>query len=352
MKTRVVKIHRDFPESQYIKLAVKLLKGGGLVAFPTETVYGLGVNKNNKKAVEKIYKVKNREADKPLSILAGDIRDVDNIAKSVLPAAHRLLDKFWPGPLTIILEGKDSKKIGLRMPRSAVALEIVRNANFPVACPSANMSGDKESLNAGEVSKAFDGKIDLILDGGDVELGVASTVVDVCSLPFKVLRKGFVSEESISDISSKKRVLFVCLGNSCRSVMAEALFKKELEVRNRNDVEVISAGVNASIDMGASPDTRKLLAEEGIDVSNHRSQRVNQDILKGCDLILVMERFQEKAILTSSPFLENRVYLLKEFSKFTKGSLEVEDPMGMGTGVYKRVFVDIKEAILRLIDLI
>lgn len=352
MRTRVVKINSKSPESKKIKEAVDVLSKGGLVAFPTETVYGLGANSKNKDAINKLYEIKKRPKDKPFTFLIKDIKDIDSFAIEVLPAVYRLADRFWPGPLTIVLKSRDSSTVGLRIPRSAVALEVVRQADFPIACPSANLSGVKEPLSANEVLEDLKGKIELVLDGGEVELGTSSTVVDGCSLPFKILRKGFIDDRLIQEIGSKKRILFVCTGNSCRSVMAKALFEKKLKEKGRGDIEVFSAGISAPIGRGASSEVIQLLKDEGIDVSKHSVQCVTEEMLKRNDLILVMERIQEEAILGKSPLLKNRVYLLKGFSQFSQGGLEIEDPLGKGMDVYKRVFSDMKGMVDKLEGLV
>lgn len=352
MKTKIIKINSDSPEPAAINEAVGVLRRGGLVAFPTETVYGLGANRNDALAVERLYTAKRRPKDKPFAFIVAGEKTVEMLAGHIEPAAYRLFEKFWPGPLTVVLGSHNGPTMGFRMPRCQAALQIIQGADFPIVCPSANISEKQEPLTADDVLRDLDGRIDLVLDGGKVAIGVASTVVDARELPFQIIRKGFIEEQEISKIGSQKRIIFVCSGNSCRSVMAQALLQKKLRERNRADIEVLSAGITVMAQREASAETQELLKEEGLDVSGHRAQRVQAKMLKGADLILVMERLHEERLAAADPSLRGRIYLLKEFSQFTNRGVEVQDPMGCGMQVYRDTFIDIKESINRLIDLI
>ena len=350
--TEIIKISKDRPEVDKIDKAVEKLRKGAIIAFPTETVYGLGANGNDLKAIGRLHEVKNRPKDKPFTFFVSQINEVEEYALDILPAAYRLVDKFWPGPLTIVLKSKNTATIGLRMPKCSIAYKLAQAADFPIAAPSANVSEQKPALDANDVLKEFKGKIDLVIDGGKTELGQSSTVVDVRDIPFKILRKGNIDGKLIEDASKKKRILFVCTGNSCRSVMAQWLLEKKIKEKKRNDLEVDSAGIGSLEGMSASNETAMLLKDEGIDVSEHQAKRLNNDILRRSDLILVMQRFQENDILDRVPSLKGRVYLLEEFSRFRQDNLEITDPMGRGLDVYRQVFSTIKEAVDRIIDLI
>lgn len=197
-KTKVLKIDPASPDRKIIQFAAALLRSGGLVAFPTETVYGIGVNFLDKKAVERLYEVKKRPKDKPFTIHIAQIDTMRGLCCEFSPLAEKLIKNFWPGPLTIILKS-GTKKLGFRMPANTVAKALIAESGVPVAAPSANISGAKPPVDAENILKEFDGKIDLVLDAGKTEFRKESTVVDITESPYRILREGAVSQEEIEE---------------------------------------------------------------------------------------------------------------------------------------------------------
>ncbi|EAE1302055.1 threonylcarbamoyl-AMP synthase [Listeria monocytogenes] len=190
--------------------AAELLQNGECVAFPTETVYGLGADATNQAAIQKIYEAKGRPSDNPLIVHIARRNQMDSFAASYPPKAIQLMDKFWPGPLTIILPlKKDSlatnvsaglSTVGVRMPEHPVSLALISAANVPVAAPSANRSGKPSPTTADHVIEDLDGKIAGIIDGGATGVGLESTVID-CSLEIPIiLRPGGVTKEQIEQV--------------------------------------------------------------------------------------------------------------------------------------------------------
>lgn len=192
-----------------LEKASEILRQGGLVAFPTETVYGLGGDALNPKASEKIYAAKGRPSDNPLIVHIAEEKDLERIAKDIPEAAYRLMDIFWPGPLTLIFHKRsivpDSTTGGLdtvavRMPSHNVAYELIRRSGVMLAAPSANSSGRPSPTTAEHVREDLDGKIDMILDGGGCQYGIESTIVDLTGEIPMILRPGYITREMLEEV--------------------------------------------------------------------------------------------------------------------------------------------------------
>lgn len=192
-----------------------MLRRGGLVAFPTETVYGLGANALSERAVKSIYTAKGRPSDNPLIVHVGHLAQVRELTTAVGPEADLLMKRFWPGPLTLVLPSAARVApaisaglgtVAVRMPRHPVALAMLRRARLPVAAPSANLSGRPSPTVGRHVLQDLGGRIDLILDAGSVQVGVESTVLDLTVKPAVILRPGGITMEEISGTIGKVTV--------------------------------------------------------------------------------------------------------------------------------------------------
>ena len=192
-----------------IEKAVELIKQGKIVIFPTETVYGIGTNGLDENAVRKLYEVKKRPLNKPISLLVSNMEMVNLIAKDITETEYKIMKSFFPGPLTIILKKKKNvpdivtagqDTVGVRMPRGDVARKLVELSGVPIAAPSANISGEPSGTNLQEIMKYFEGKVDYCIDGGNSELGLASTIVQVIDDKPMILRQGSITLEQINKI--------------------------------------------------------------------------------------------------------------------------------------------------------
>lgn len=214
--TEILKVNREKPGPHKIKHAAEIIKQGGLVIFPTETVYGLGADALNPEAARKVFVAKGRPSDNPLIVHIADIKDIDNLAKKIPETAKLLMKRFWPGPLTVVLNKKHGvpdivtaggKTIAIRMPDNKIALSLIRKAGVPVVAPSANLSGRPSPTRARDVIEDLMGRVDLIIDGGDTKIGVESTVIDLTVSPPVILRPGGIAVEDIEAVIGDVRVI-------------------------------------------------------------------------------------------------------------------------------------------------
>jgi len=350
--TKIIKINPQKPEEKLLLQAADVLRDGGLVILPTETVYGIAANKLNANTIERLDRIKNRPKDKFYSLHIGDKEKIVEYAKDIPVAAFKLADKFWPGPLTMILRAPDNSTIGIRFPDNELFCRVVTLADVPIVCPSANISGRPAPVSFSQAIQDLDGLVDLAVDSGDTRLGVESTVADLTVDPVRVVREGAIKREGVLAAAGTKIVLFVCTGNSCRSVMAEALLKKKLRDTGRNDVEVFSAGLMMADGLGASYETMELLRREGMDVSGHRSRRLTIDMLNKADLILVMEKIHEDRIIQMAPWVGKRLFLLKEFARASGNDLDIPDPIGKSGDFYEFTLGIIRDAVDKVSQII
>lgn len=203
----IIKINFDYPDPA-LKNALNILKNGGIISFPTETFYGLGVNALDERAVNKVFQVKERDTNKPLLVFIASKDQLPDLTPSVNATAKKLIDCFWPGPLTLVFEASpglpqvltgNTGKIGVRVSGSSFVRQLSQLSGFPITGSSANISNNPEPVFAIEVVEALGEKIDLILDGGKATGTRSSTVLDVCETIPILLRPGIIEKEAIEN---------------------------------------------------------------------------------------------------------------------------------------------------------
>lgn len=216
MNTKYITVDIDNIDPFSMEEAGRLIAEGELVAFPTETVYGLGGDALRPSASAKIYEAKGRPSDNPLIVHIADFKDLERVAKMVPPEAKLLADAFWPGPLTMIVEKGDAvpftttggmHTVAVRMPNHPVALELIRKSGCLIAAPSANTSGRPSPTEALHVKEDLDGRIAMILDGGPVGIGIESTIIDLTEEIPMILRPGYITPEMLSRVLGQEVIM-------------------------------------------------------------------------------------------------------------------------------------------------
>ena len=191
-----------------IRTAAQALRSGGIVAFPTETVYGLGVCADNDTAIDNLYSAKQRSRDKKLSIMIAEPDDVRKHVKQITPIANKLISSFWPGPLTIIFDLPDNRTVGIRNSSHHVVKDLLNAAGISIVSTSANISGRPPATDAQQVISSFSDKVDVVLDGGSAEAGKPSTVIKIVDNTFEIIRHGVIGKERLNR----------CLNEDCLSI--------------------------------------------------------------------------------------------------------------------------------------
>ena len=216
MDTIIEKVDPGHIDTDVMEQAGKLIAEGELVAFPTETVYGLGGDALDPDASRRIYAAKGRPSDNPLIVHIADFDDMKRVAREVPEQAKKLADAFWPGPLTMIVWKSDAvpeattggmQTVAVRMPKHPVALELIRRSGCLIAAPSANTSGRPSPTEAQHVAEDLSGKIAMILDGGPVGIGIESTIIDLTEEKPMILRPGYITPEMLSEVLQEEVVI-------------------------------------------------------------------------------------------------------------------------------------------------
>ena len=349
----IVKIDPNNPDLVDIKRIASLIRSGGIVALPTETVYGLTCNLDNEDSVNRLYELKQRPKHKHFSIHVARKGDVDVYAKDLSAKAYRLVDSFWPGPLTLICNARSVNDIvGIRCPDHFVTSLILEASFAKVGMPSANISGEEPCLTAQEVEEKLGDKIALIVDTGVACEGISSTVLDVTKDDVVIVREGIITLSDIHKELKIVKVLFVCTGNTCRSAIAKYYFEDLWKKRLIKEMEVSfdSCGTMGMQHMPASYGATAVLKESGIDCSDHSSKSLDPEVIKSSDIVVAMTR-AHRDIAKGVMGTEAKVVLLSDLIEDVEFD-DLPDPVGGSLEEYKRVLGYIAGASEKLFEMI
>jgi len=345
-------IDPERPDIEKINQVASLVREGSIVALPTETVYGLAANMNRPEVIERLYRIKGRSYEKSFTIHIGNPGDIDLFIESMPAYGYRLIEAFWPGPLTIVYYKKGFEDtVGIRCPDHPVTSQVLRKTFCKVVMPSANVSGQSPALTPKEVESIFGDEIDLIVHSALPRYKISSTIVDITKLPMQILRTGAIKKPDIERVIKTRRLLFVCTGNTCRSVMAEYLIRDRIKKHQpdmKDQLDIRSCGIYARPDDPASFDAAQVLLEHGINCSGHKATTLTRYLIASSDIIIVMEKRHRDVIVGMDPVASAKTFLLGDF--LPGSPLDIADPIGASREVFKNTCNQIGKAVKEIID--
>lgn len=343
----VIDVRRADDQRDVVHRAVQALAEGGLVAFPTETVYGVAASALNDAAVTKLLSVARPPADEPLALVLKSLEEALDYVPTLPPLAERLARRCWPGPITLALTDSHEASlirqlpavthqavvpagtIRLRVPAHDLIRHVLEMTAGPLVIASTPRTGPGDATTAQDVLAAFGRQVDLVLDDGPSKYGQPPSVVQMSNDSYSLLQAGVVTDTHLRQLM-KLIVLFVCTGNTCRSPMAEMLMKKRLAERlncgvgelEERGILVASAGLAASGAGRASPAAVEVIRGRGLDLGQHESQPLSERLVRFADLILTMTRGHRDSILQHWPDAAARLRLVCHDQR------DVSDPIG------------------------
>jgi len=352
MTATVLDVYDSDDPQAIIAESVDRLNAGEIVAFPTETVYGIAAKSSDTAAVAKLFDVKARSTGKPMSLAIGCNDSLDNYAQNPTAIMYRLARRCWPGPLTMVIQASDqiaglsneslallapNNWLGLRVPSNEVLLSVLDQLNEPLVLTSANKSDQADATTAVEVAEQLDDNVQLILDGGPTKIGTPSTVIKVHERHVEILRSGALTRDQIRT-ALQLEIVIVCTGNTCRSPMAEMLLKQKLAAANdlsidqlpQHGIHVCSAGITANNGSPAADQAINVLGQQDLDLTCHSSQPLSYALANSADLILTLSNSHQQAIVNEWPEFADKTSLLAH-----DGS-SVSDPIGGSYEIYQQ----------------
>ncbi len=366
MNTKVLKLGGEGEYRNAIREGARCLAAGGLVVFPTETVYGLGASVTNPAAMARLREVKQRGDDRPFTVHIGERSAVGRFVPDLRGLGRRLTERAWPGPLTLIFQVGEIQAvpviretstdhagamyhngtIGIRCPDDRRAACLLTEAREPVVAASANPAGASAPVDADGALAALDGRVDLVLDGGKTRYAKPSTIVHLNATGYHIVREGVLDRQTIQRLTSVN-ILLVCTGNTCRSPMGEGLLRRilaehlgcrEHELAARG-YHVESAGTGAASGGAASPGAVEAMRTRGIDITGHVAKPLALDQINRADHILAMTGGHVDTVISKSADARDRTMRIDE--------VDIEDPIGGDNAVYARCAERIEKALRR-----
>jgi len=380
MPPHVIDLRQAEDRRDVVHRAVQTLVEGGLVVFPTETVYGVGASARSAAGVEKIFAAKGRSHEAPLALAIKSAEEALDYVPWPGKVAERLARRCWPGPVTLVMDhqganggganGKGGAEemlsgglihqlpaevraavapqgtVGLRVPANETVLAILQMLAGPIALTSANRSGEPAAVTAQQAIESLGDQVALVLDDGVCRYGQASTVVHASAGSFRCLREGVVSQSALDRLSSMI-ILMVCTGNTCRSPMAEVIMRKlvaqqlgcQAEALEQRGILIASAGIAAAPGCAPSAEAVIVMEEKSLGLEHHTSQPLTEKLARHADVILTMTGAHRQAILRRWPEAASRTKTLCPDAR------DISDPIGGPVSVYRECAEQIEAAL-------
>lgn len=326
--------------------AASLLRRGGLVVLPTETVYGLAVLPSHAAAVRRARSLKGRPDQQPFTWHLAERADLAGFCANPPESIRRLIDRYWPGPLTVVVPTSGGETAGARLPAHEFTRRVIAAAGEPLWLSSVNRAGEPPLRDAQAIAAAFGDGVDLVVDDGPSPLGIASTIVRKIGPRLDVLREGILTAEDVLHTAADL-VLFVCTGNTCRSPLAAAI-ARDLAARSlgvpasavlAHGIDFGSAGTGTAPDLPASEGAIAAAAEIDLDLGEHRSRPLEPELVHRAKVVVCLAQSHRRAILAEMPEAAGKVVLLRPDDR------DIADPYGMELKTYRRVRDEIRAAI-------
>ncbi|MHC5062999.1 MAG: Sua5/YciO/YrdC/YwlC family protein [Planctomycetota bacterium] len=345
MPLQRIQLAADKVDGEQVAMASEAIAAGRSVVLPTETVYGLAVDPRQAARVQALRDLKGRSAEQAFTHHISAAEDAEEMLPPLSLRVRRLMENFWPGPLTLVLEDARGQSLGLRVPAQAFTQQVIHRFGHSIFMTSINPSGAPPLTDPDEIVARYGEDIDLLFDDGPSQLGLASTVLRCINPLFEVLREGSRPSEEILAAASEL-ILFVCTGNTCRSPMAEGFARKEAARRLGIKPEQLlarglrfaSAGISAFSGSSASEGSLQAAAELGIDLSGHQSRSLSPTMIAEASRVYCLSSSHMAAILASVPQAAEKVQLLD-------AGREVPDPIGGDLLMYRSTRDHISRAV-------
>lgn len=370
MAAELISLSSEGDPRAAVQRAAKALAEGALVAFPTETVYGLAANAANEDAIRRLRAARDDSTDQPYTVHLARREGCEAFVPQLPAIGRRFMKKGWPGPLTLVFQVNDPSRsdiysslgnagrasvygaghVGLRCPDHPIAAELIGAASAPIVATGANAPGHPAPFDASGVHRQIGASIDFVLDAGPTRYKKPSSIVAINGEGYRLIRAGVLDERSIKRLANVN-ILFVCTGNTCRSPMAEGLFKKMVAEKlgcavgdlPRRGIHIRSAGTMAFGGGGASREAVEVGRRRGFDLTHHAARTVDPELIHTADYIFTMGRHHIDVLHSISPTDGRRAQPLESES-------DISDPAGSSLDEYERVADRITAALHRRLE--